>query len=67
MFICLVIAILATFLWIDQMVIESINARINPYQKTVDDVKADRVNAVKRTVYILIASIFWSTVFYFGM
>lgn len=54
-----------TFLWIDSLVAESINAKINPYQKTEQDKERDKNNAKKRTVYVVLASLFWATVIYF--
>lgn len=65
MYICLVAAFLMTFLWIDTLAVESINARVNPYQKTEADKTEDKNNAMKRTVYIILASLFWSTVIMF--
>ena len=41
MYISLIIAFLMTFLWIDSLVVSSINARVNPYQKTDEDEKKD--------------------------
>lgn len=66
MYFCLIIAFLMTFLWIDNLVITSINARVNPYQKTEEDKKRDQKDAVKRTVYIVLASLFWSTAILFS-
>lgn len=65
MYICLIIAFLMTFLWIDNLVVSAINARINPYQKTADDKKRDEMEAKKRSVYIILASLFWATVIFF--
>lgn len=65
MYICLIIAFLMTFLWIDSLVVSSINARINPYQKTDEDKKRDERDAIKRTVYIILASLFWATFIFF--
>ena len=65
MFFCLVFAFLMTFLWVDSLVISSINARVNPYQKSEEDKKFDENKAKMRTVYIILASIFWAVVFAF--
>lgn len=65
MYFCLVIAILMTFLWIDNLVVSSINARVNPYQKTDEDKNRDERDAKKRTAYIIIASLFWAAVIFF--
>ena len=65
MYFCLVVAILMTFLWIDNLVVSSINARVNPYQKTDADKNRDERDAKKRTAYIIIASLFWSAVIFF--
>ena len=65
MYFCLVIAFLMTFLWIDSLVVSSINARVNPYQKTDDDKKRDERDAKNRTTYIIIASLFWAAVIIF--
>lgn len=65
MYFCLVIAFLMTFLWIDNLVVSSINARVNPYQKNENDERFDKNNAIKRTVYIILASLFWSAVVIF--
>ena len=65
MYLCLIIAILTSFLWVDNLVVASINARINPYQKTNDDKNKDERDAKKRTAYIVIASLFWATVIFF--
>lgn len=54
-----------TFLWIDNLVVSSINARVNPYQKTEEDKKKDQKDAVRRTIYIILASLFWSTAIFF--
>lgn len=54
-----------TFLWIDSLVVSSINARVNPYQKTDDDKKRDERDAKNRTTYIIIASLFWAAVIIF--
>jgi hypothetical protein len=65
MYFCLVIAFLMTFLWIDSLVVSSINARVNPYQKTDEDKNRDEKDAKKRTAYIVIASLFWAAVIFF--
>ena len=65
MYISLIIAFLMTFLWIDSLVVSSINARVNPYQKTDEDKKRDERDAKKRTIYIILASLFWATSIYF--
>jgi len=54
-----------TFLWIDNLVVSSINARVNPYQKTDEDKNRDERDAKKRTAYIIIASLFWAAVIFF--
>ena len=65
MYFCLVIAFLTTFLWIDTLVVTAINAHVNPYQKSEEEKKEDKYNAIKRTVFIIIASLFWSLVLFF--
>ena len=65
MYFCLVIAFLMTFLWIDNLVVSSINARVNPYQKTDEDKARNEMDAKKRTAYIIIASLFWAVVIIF--
>lgn len=65
MYFCLVIAFLMTFLWIDSLVVSSINARVNPYQKTDEDKNRDEKDAKKRTAYIVIAALFWAAVIFF--
>ena len=65
MYFCLVVAFLMTFLWIDKLVVMSINARVNPYQKTEEDIKRDNRDALLRSIYVILASLFWSAVIYF--
>ena len=66
MYFCLIAAFLFTFLWIDSLAVSSINARINPYQKSQEDKKRDEKDAIRRTIYIVLASLFWATVIFFG-
>lgn len=54
-----------TFLWIDNLVVSSINARVNPYQKSEEDKKYDENKAKLRTLYIILASLFWAAVIMF--
>lgn len=65
MYICLVIAILSTLMWIDTLSIESINARVNPYQKSEEDKSKDHINALKRTISLIISALFWAAVIVF--
>jgi len=65
MYICLIIAILSTFKWVDTMMVDSINAKVNPYQKNDGDKKEDQTNARIRTLCIVVAAIFWAAVIYF--
>lgn len=65
MYFILVIAILMTLLWIDNLVVSSINARVNPYQKNEADKKFDKMNAIKRTVYVVLSALCWSAFIYF--
>ena len=66
MYFLIVLAFLTTFLWIDTLVVTAINAHINPYQKSDEDKKQDKYNAIKRTICIILASLSWSLVLVFG-
>lgn len=64
MFFCLIIALLTTFIWINVMYTEHINAKVNPYQKTDEDMKNDERRGVLKTLLVIIMSISWATVIY---
>ena len=64
MFFCLIIALLTTFIWINVMYAEYINAKVNPYQKTDEDMKNDERRGVLKTLLVIIMSISWATVIY---
>lgn len=61
-YICLVIAFLSTLCWVNIMFVEYINAKINPYQKSNEDLKIDEKRSILKTILIVIMSIFWSVV-----
>ena len=59
MLICLIIAILATVVWINITVSEVVNAKINPY--TADN-ETDKKRAVIKNYLALIMALFWAIV-----
>lgn len=65
MYFCLVIAIFCTIYWIDSLVITITNAKINPYSKTLEDVKRMNTAAFLRLFSVFLAAIFWGAVIYF--
>ena len=64
MYFYLIIALLTTFIWINVMYAENINAKVNPYQKTNEDMKNDERRGVLKTLLVIIMSISWATVIY---
>ena len=62
MFFCLIIALLSTLIWINVMYAELINAKVNPYQKTNDDMKNDERRGILKTLLVIIMSISWAIV-----
>lgn len=64
MFFCLIIALLSTLIWINVMYVEYINAKVNPYQKTAEDMKNDERRGVLKTLLVIIMSISWASVIY---
>lgn len=59
---CFIVALFTTLLWVNLMFTELINAKINPYQKTQEDLDIDRKRGVLKTVCIAIMSIFWAVI-----
>ena len=64
MYFYLIIALLTTFIWINVMYAEHINAKVNPYQKTDEDMKNDERRGVLKTLLVIIMSISWATIIY---
>lgn len=65
MYFCLVIAIFCTIYWIDSLVISVTNAKINPYSKTLEDVKRINTATFLRLFSLFLSAIFWGAVIYF--
>lgn len=65
MFICLFIALLLSFWWINILFAESISAKLNPYQRSEADRKKDENNAKLKIAISAMMAIFWATVIYF--
>ena len=64
MYICLVVALLATFLWINILVAEYISAKMNPYlneENKISDYKRSKF----KTYLIIIMATFWAAVIKF--
>lgn len=65
MFFSLVIAIGATFLWINQWLADFVNAKINPYSTSSKDKENDVFKSKLKLWLILIIALFWSAIFRF--
>lgn len=65
MFFTLVVAIISTFLWINQWLADFVNARVNPYASTEEDKDRDRFNAKLKLWLIVIMALSWSIVIRF--
>ncbi len=61
MYFCLVVALLATFLWVNIMFAEYISSKMNPYGNGVND--DDKTRARIKNILILIMALFWAAVF----
>ena len=60
---CLLVAIFSTLLYINLLIAEIVNAKINPYNRDENDYKREVKNSYIRIVLISIMSIFWSVFF----
>lgn len=58
MLICLFIALLATFIWVNILIAESVTARVNPYSNAEEDKK----RAILKNYLVLIMALFWAIV-----
>lgn len=67
MLFCLIVAIFSTIFWIDTLVITVTNAKVNPYQKSPDEEKIILKRTIIRIFNILVSSISWAGVIYFGI
>lgn len=61
MYVCLVIAIFATILWLNVTIAEINTTRLNPYAKSIEDEDMKR-NAEVKTVLAIIMALFWAAV-----
>ena len=64
MYFCLVVALLATFIWINVTIADSINAKITPYSNKERD-EEDRKRAKLKTYLVIIMALFWAAVIRF--
>ena len=62
---CLLVAIFSSLLYINLLIAEIVNAKINPYNRDENDYKREVKNSYIRIVLISIMSIFWSVFFIF--
>ena len=60
---CLLVAIFSSLLYINLLIAEIVNAKINPYNRDENDYKMEVKNSYIRIVLISIMSIFWSVFF----
>lgn len=60
---CLLVALFSTLLYINFLIVEIVNAKINPYNRSEDDFKKALKNSYIRIILIAIMSIFWSVFF----
>lgn len=65
MYFCLVVALLATFLWINVTVADCISARLNPYGNKERD-EEDNKRAKLKTYLVIIMALFWAAVIRFS-
>ena len=64
MYFCLVVALLATFIWINVTVADCINAKITPYGNKERD-EEDGKRAKLKTYLVIIMALFWAAVIRF--
>ena len=62
MIVCLIIAILSTLYWIDSLIITVTNAKINPYQKNIEQEKREKQTTILRLSAMLTSSVFWGII-----
>lgn len=60
----LILAILTSLLWVNQIIIDFINAKINPYGSG-DNTEFDVKGAKIKFILIISTSFFWGTYIYF--
>lgn len=65
MFFSLIVAIAATFLWVNQWLADFINAKVNPYTVSEDDKKDDKFRSKLKLWLIVIMALFWGAVIRF--
>lgn len=65
MYFCLVVAFLATFIWINVTIADCISAKINPYGNKERD-EEDNKRAKLKTYLVIIMALFWPAVICFS-
>ena len=65
MYFCLIIAILSTLLYINIIITDIINSRINPYLTSSKELDSEMNKTKLKISLILIMALFWATVIYF--
>ncbi len=65
MFFCFVVAIFSTLYWIDSLVISVTNAKVNPYQKNIEEEKIIMNRTAIRLISIGLSAIFWGVIIIF--
>jgi hypothetical protein len=61
MYFCLVVALAATFFWVNIMFAEYISSKINPYGNGLDTVDKDKARI--KNILVIIMALFWAAVF----
>lgn len=64
LYICTVIALLCTFLWINITIADIINIKLNPYASGKED-EVDNKTAIVKNILSLLMAIFWGVVIIF--
>ena len=65
MYFCLTVALIATFLWVNMLFAEYVNASTTHYSVTEDDKKIENARAKLRVTLVIIMGFFWSAVICF--
>lgn len=63
MFFCLVIALLSTFFYVNILIAEIVNAKINVYGQQDENYRNEAIRRSKvKNILLIIMSLFWATI-----